>query len=223
MWHRNAEIIYSVCENMGPPAPKEKIILHVGRFIAVDGQLFKRQDVLLEVFQKLRDIQEQGWQLCFVGSVAPDHQSTSVVESLKSAAAGLPVHFYFDVDFESLKGLYRRASLYWHATGYGVPSRQGPRAQEHFGNTTVEAMTAGAVPIVINSGGQNEIVDHGADGFLWDDLSQLAAYTTQLTASQNLLTRMGDRALAASARFGRLTFNQRMDAIIAQLAQNKAA
>jgi hypothetical protein len=58
----------------------------------------------------------------------------------------------------------------WHATGYGFDAEQYPAKQEHFGMTTVEAMSAGAVPVVLNTGGQREIVTHGDDGFLWGEL-----------------------------------------------------
>jgi len=33
MWHRGAEIIYPPCDQIGPGAAKQNIILHVGRFI----------------------------------------------------------------------------------------------------------------------------------------------------------------------------------------------
>jgi glycosyltransferase involved in cell wall biosynthesis len=224
MWHRRAEVIYSVCENMGPAAAKEKIILHVGRFLAQGAeQLYKRQDVLLSVFRELVDVQRQGWQLHFVGSVARDPESQKLLARLTDTARGLPVFFHLDKDFESLRDLYRRASLYWHATGYGLPEQEHPQFQEHFGMTTAEAMSAGAVPIVLNSGGQTEIVTHGHDGFGWNDLSALASYTTQLTSDEHLLRTMSANAEASSERFGRPAFNQRVDQIIARLVSATAA
>lgn len=224
MWHRHARVIYSVCEDMGPAVTKEKIILHVGRFLAQGiERLYKRQDVLLSVFRGLVDVQRQGWQLHFVGSVAPDPESRALLERLTNQARGLPVFFHFDTDFESLRDLYRRAALYWHATGYGLPEDEPPLFQEHFGMTTAEAMSAGVVPIVIDSGGQTEIVTHSHDGFVWNELPALTSYTTQLTSDEDLLRTMSANATASSARFGRSAFNQRVDAIIERLVSTQAA
>ena len=172
-----------------------------------------------EAFRELTDMQTNGWQLHFAGSVASDDDSRSAVESLINAAAGLPVEFHFDAKFDQLRSLYRRASLYWHATGYGVSAQEEPQAQEHFGNTTIEAMSAGAVPIVINSGGQTEIVSHGADGFLWDSPAELSGYTVQLATDRALMMRMSDRALAASTRFSRAAFIHHLETVIAQMSE----
>ena len=38
---------------------------------------------------------------------------------------------------------------------------------EHFGITTVEAMAAGCVPVVIDKADQREIVRHVTDGYRW--------------------------------------------------------
>src|ERR1700689_5757412 len=34
LWRRPAEVVYSACEDMGPAAPKERIIVHTGRFVS---------------------------------------------------------------------------------------------------------------------------------------------------------------------------------------------
>ena len=215
LWGRCPELIYSVGDHMGPPVEKQKIILNVGRFVAhgADG-LHKRQHVLLEVFKRLPAIHKQGWQLHFMGSVAQNARVQSLVERLTNDGEGCPVVFHFDADFDSLRELYRRSALYWQATGYGLPVREYPGLQEHFGMTTVEAMSAGAVPVVIDAGGQREIVTHGVDGFVWDDLTALADQTTRLITDSCLRNRFSQRAVLSSARFGRTAYNQRMDKII---------
>jgi glycosyltransferase involved in cell wall biosynthesis len=218
MWNRRSEVIYSACDNMGPPVHKEKIILNVGRFINDNAAAFhKRQDILLDVFNRLTRIHGDGWQLHFAGSVANDTQSLAMVGRLKEAAKGHPVFFHFDADLRTLRDLYRRASLYWHATGYGFPAREHPNLQEHFGITTIEAMSAGAVPVVINSGGQSEIVTHAVDGLLWDELSTLAEHTVRLIADPLLLRRLSRQAMLSSAKFSRAVFNSSMELIIERL------
>ena len=64
----------------------------------------------------------------------------------------------------SSRDLYGRASIFWHAAGLGEDPERHPDRYEHFGITTVEAMSAGAVPVVIDAAGQVEIVEHGANG-----------------------------------------------------------
>ena len=59
-----------------------------------------------------------------------------------------------------LRQLYAQARIFWHAAGYGECDER-PELSEHFGMATVEAMSAGCIPVVINKGGQPEIVEHG--------------------------------------------------------------
>jgi len=50
--------------------------------------------------------------------------------------------------------------------------------------TTVEAMSAGCIPVVINKGGQKEIVEHGTSGFLWNTLDELADYSARIARNE---------------------------------------
>ncbi len=77
---------------------------------------------------------------------------------------------------------------------------------EHFGIVTVEAMSAGCVPVVIRRGGQGEIVEHGVSGFLWNTLDELESYTARLIADPDLCARMSAAARARSSRFDRKAF-----------------
>jgi glycosyltransferase involved in cell wall biosynthesis len=221
-WDRDAEVVYSSCDSMGTPAAKEKIILNVGRFVS-DGarDLLKRQHVLLDVFSQLTALQRDGWQLHFAGSVAPDVESLALVRRLQDSAQGLAVFFHFDTDLENLRDLYRRASLYWQATGYGSSDCEQPEAQEHFGMTAIEAMSAGAVPVVINSGGQREAVSHAVDGFLWDEPATLADQTVRLINDPILLEQLSRKAMCSSAKFSRASFNAKLDAIIGRLMSSE--
>ena len=183
-WDRHAEVVYPPCDDMGPPpSAKEKIILHVGRFIAdsvEDERHHKRQDLLLETFKGMTDLHEQGWELHFTGSLSTDGKSKTFAETLKRAAEGLPVFLHFNSAREELRALYRSAAIYWHATGYGVDADKYPSTQEHFGISTVEAMSAGAVPVVYATGGQKEIVTDEIDGYWWTDIDRLVNQTRRL-------------------------------------------
>ena len=217
LWGREPRIIYPPCDDMGPATAKQKIILHVGRFAAEregDEHHDKRQRALLETFRGMAGAHEDGWQLHFAGTVRRDEESAQFAAALVEKARGLPVTFHFDAGFGELRDLYRKASIYWHATGYGYDAEEYPAKQEHFGITTVEAMSAGAVPVVINSGGQREVVTHESDGLLWDDLDGLAAQTSRLIHDRNLRGQLSRRAVLSSRRFGRGAFGASMDRLV---------
>lgn len=219
-WNRDSEVVYSACDRVGPCAEKEKIILHVGRFNGDDGPEVhhKRQDFLLEAFRSMERVRRDGWRLQFAGSVLSRESSTGFAARLVEGARGLPVSFHFNADLATLRGLYRKAAVYWHATGYGFDAEDYPAKQEHFGMTTVEAMSAGAVPVVFGSGGQREIVTHGSDGFLWEDLAGLDDFTTRLIKDERLRTDMSARAVASSTRFSRANFTESVNRIVERLA-----
>ena len=93
-----------------------------------------------------------------------------------------------------IKSLYRRAKIFWHAAGMGVDENLQPEWLEHFGMTTVEAMAAGCVPVVINKGGQPEIVEHGVSGFCWNTVEEWECYTVRLMHDDALFQKMSDAA-----------------------------
>ncbi|HEX8502988.1 MAG TPA: glycosyltransferase family 4 protein [Pyrinomonadaceae bacterium] len=225
MWGRRAEVIYPPCDHMGPATYKENVVLHVGRFVADNGEAerhHKGQGFLLETFKGMKELHAEGWELHFAGSVGGDEESAEFAAELVRSAAGFPVKFHFDAGLEELRGLYRRASVYWHATGYGFPAEAYPARQEHFGITTVEAMSAGAVPVVYGSGGQKEIVTHGRDGLCWDDAAGLVSQTLALARDGELHGRLSQQAVVSSRRFGREAFGASVDRLVERLLSGDA-
>ena len=87
-----------------------------------------------------------------------------------------------DASGAELRDLYGRASIFWHAAGLGEDPERHPDRYEHFGITTVEAMSAGAVPVVIDAAGQVEIVEQGASGYRFAGLDGLVTHTERLIA-----------------------------------------
>jgi len=83
---------------------------------------------------------------------------------------------------------------------------------EHFGIVTVEAMAAGAVPVVVRRGGQPEIVEHGVSGYLWDDIAQLGTYSAELARDQGKWSAMSDAAMARARTFDGAQFVERFRA-----------
>lgn len=181
-WGMNSRVLYPVCENMHKNnIPKEKIILHTGRFFENIGESHhKRQDFLLKVFRELTDMHKEGWRLYLTGSVAQDYGGFKYIYKLMKEAEGFPVSFRFDCSYDELRTLYNKATIYWHATGYGSGVKNHPEKQEHFGITTVEAMSAKAVPVVYNTAGQKESVINNKNGYLWNTPAELKEHTREV-------------------------------------------
>ena len=93
------------------------------------------------------------------------------------------------------------SKIYWHAAGFNSKGTKEPIKLEHFGITTVEAMSAGCVPVVINQGGQIEIIGNSDSGFLWDKTEELINYSTRLINDEPLMSRMSKQALIRSKLF----------------------
>jgi glycosyltransferase involved in cell wall biosynthesis len=201
---------------------KERLILSVGRFFT--GGHSKRHDVLVQAFRDLVDAGgAEGWELVLAGSLHDDPADLAYFRRVQDLARGYPVSIRTDVSGEELAGLYRRASIYWHAAGYGVEMERQPANLEHFGMTTAEAMAAGAVPVVIARGGQPEVVESGVSGYLWSEPSQLVAQTRALLADDALRQRVGAAARSRSHRFSRPEFKRRMAAALKPLVEELEA
>jgi glycosyltransferase involved in cell wall biosynthesis len=196
-----------------PNAPRENIILAVGRFF--EGEHSKRHEVMVEAFRGLVDGGLRGWELHLAGSVRPEPEHQAYLARIRAIAHGYPIVIHTDMAQADLLALYRRASVFWHATGYGTDGNAHPEAMEHFGIVTVEAMSAGCVPIVIARGGQPELVRHGVSGFLWSDLRELEALTLQYVASDEAVKRAYRvEAIRASLQYSPPNFQARLDDII---------
>jgi glycosyltransferase involved in cell wall biosynthesis len=139
-----------------------------------------------------------------------DAMHAGYYERVRDLARGLPVTLHPDASYSEVQALYRQASLYWHAAGFGVDADSDPAALEHFGMTTAEAMAHGVVPVAIGRGGQLEVVHSGYDGYLWQEPRQLEALTLQLAAQPGLRRRLGEAARETSKNFSPERFAARM-------------
>ena len=214
LWHVDSSVVYSPCDSMGPALPKRRRILHVGRFS--DPRLTphrKRQDALIEKFASMVELHREDWRLDLAGSVDPSGGGGEL-ERLRRIAESLPVDFHPDVSRESLRRLYQEAAVYWHATGFGSNEGEAPEEQEHFGVSIVEAMSAGAVPLVRDAGGPREIVRNRYDGYRWASLEELQRRTAFLVSHPARRDRMASRAMRGSRRFSREKFLRRVDRLL---------
>jgi len=183
------------------PSPDKRLqILSVGRFFT--GQHNKKHVVMIDAFKQLVDQGLRGWELHLAGGVNHGAEHAGYLAQVQAAARGYPIHLHPDLPFDELAILYGESALYWHAAGFGEDEIRQPFKAEHFGITTVEAMAAGCVPVVIARGGQPELIRHGVDGYLWQTIAELLAYTRQLVGDVALRQTLAAAAHASSRRFG---------------------
>jgi len=214
-WDLDCEILYPICEDMKAPTDRKKIILNVGRFFENYGENHhKCQDFLLDQFAKMTNLHKDGWELHFAGTVAEDLGGLRFILGLTRKAENLPVRFHFNCSFGELKKLYNQASIYWHATGYGSDPNKHPEKQEHFGITTVEAMSAGVIPVVLDAAGQRETVKNGDNGFLWKSPKALSDITTKVVKMNPApLSALRINSINSSKRYNEQMFEKRLDTI----------
>lgn len=206
-WSVDAAVLAPPVEQFAPAA-KQDIILSVGRFFAVGHG--KKHQVMIDAFKQLAATGLTGWELHLAGSV----NDQAYFRELEKAAAGFPVHFHPDCTHAALAALYGRAKIYWHATGFGEDRERYPERMEHFGMTTVEAMSAGCVPLAFNAGGQPEIISDGENGFVWDDVEELVSKTAALIADEQQRGAIAARARKCARCYDYERFRERVIAVV---------
>jgi glycosyltransferase involved in cell wall biosynthesis len=205
-WRIDCELVYPPVNTSFREVEKEKIILSVGRFaIEGDGHR-KNQEQMLETYGRLNGERPLGWEYFSVGGLTATAEHQAFFEQLTDLAATSGAHVKANMGWNELINLYERASIFWHAAGYGEDQNTRPIFMEHFGIATAEAMAAGCVPVVIKKGGQPEIVEHGVNGFLWETLDELKDYTHRLMNDDDLRTKMAHAARKRAQMFSREKF-----------------
>lgn len=179
---------------------KENIILHVGRLdIDRNESNYKKQDVMIEVFKKMEDDGLKDWKFTLI--IGTRNEDKDKLHKLKEISKGYKIEIIENPTNQVLWKCYSKAKIYWHATGFGEDLQKYPEKAEHFGISTVEAMGSGSVPVVINAGGQKEIVENGKSGFLWSTLEDFVAKTNSLIKNKKLLEQMSISAIRRSKIF----------------------
>lgn len=194
---------------------RENIILNVGRLrvknVTIKGvpiEDYKKQSFMIDVFKKMTKKGLSNWK--FVVAISVQEDDKKAFESLKKEAHGFPIQFIVNRNNIELWNLYNQAKVYWHATGYGENLKKHPEYAEHFGISTVEAMGGGAVPVVINAGGQKEIVENNVSGFLWTSEKEFIEKTERLINDHYLWIKMSKEAVRRSKRFSKDRFYKKV-------------
>lgn len=210
----NSRVLYPPISLNNKNIKKENIILNVGRFRVrnTDDTDYKKQSVMVDIFKEMIDEGFKGW--TFILAVGLHDKDRDEFDLLQKKASGYPIKFMVNKSNDELWSIYSKAKIYWHASGFGEDLSAHPEYAEHFGISTVEAMGAGAVPVVINAGGQKEIIKNGENGFLWDSTNELKKVTLKLSADKELQDRLSKEAVRRAKYFEGNRFCEELTKII---------
>ena len=214
LWDAESEIVYPPVRTTVKPGKKVELITSIGRFFDPSLGHSKKQRELLEAFTRIFSSREGvgSWKLSFVGGA--DSASREYALAMRRGAIGLPVLVHLNAPRELVETTLATASIYWHGGGFGEDAELHPERFEHFGIAVVEAMAAGAVPVVFAAAGPAEIVRHGVDGFHWKTLDELQSFTRQLMNDEELRLKMSVSAQERAAEFSVEIFAQQINSLI---------
>ncbi|HAW59835.1 MAG TPA: glycosyl transferase family 2 [Bacteroidales bacterium] len=187
-------------------AKKDKTILSVSRF-EMGGS--KKQLEMIGAFcelckrdQYIRD----NWRLVLAGGTSKGNCYYDKVRQMANYSKNIKIELMPNLNNSELKNLYSQASIFWHACGLGEIN---PHLIEHFGMTTVEAMQNYCVPVVIDGGGQREIVEHGISGFRFTAKEELISFTLKLIRDVDTREIMAKNAYERSQDFTKEEFKNK--------------
>jgi L-malate glycosyltransferase len=205
-WGIDCDVVYPPVSSPGV-TEKRPLILSVGRFSTMTHS--KKQLELMHAFAELQQTVVRDWTYASVGGLNSRPENRHYFEQVKAAGRG---SFLVEANLsrDAVCALFRSARIFWHATGFNDDTDTHPELAEHFGIATAEAMGAGCVPVVVNKGGQREVVRHGVDGFLWNTIDELKHYTRLLAEDTMLWERMSSAARVRAQAFSRERFLEQM-------------
>lgn len=216
-FHLKTRLLYPPVSLHVKKTTKENTILHVGRFRVKNIAMgdYKKQGFMVDAFIALVRKGLKNWKLVIAtGNISKEAEKEFI--ALQKKAKGFPVEFLVDKSNKELWSMYNKAKIYWHASGFGEDLTRHPEYAEHFGISTVEAMGAGCVPVVINAGGQREIVTEGENGLLWDTEEALLAKTQQVITDRKLWRRLSTNAQERAKDFSEEMFCKKLREMIGE-------
>ena len=212
LWGKESTILFPPVDVEDfAPAGKDNIILSVGRFFPEHHN--KKQ---LEMAQNFIDLYTKNPQimknftLCLAGGVENKAEHMDYVKSIKKLSENFPIKVLTNIDWDKLVELFSRSLIFWHASGMGEDESRHPEKFEHFGITTVEAMASGCIPVVINKGGQAEIIQNGYNGFLFESWDELKEITLKICSGNINFNSIKENAAKSSKKFSSVNFEREL-------------
>jgi glycosyltransferase involved in cell wall biosynthesis len=194
-WGRQSTTLYPPCpielyDNLR--APKQDLVVTVGRMVPE-----KRLGLFLEIARRLPEVR-----FAIVGSIATEGRS--YYDSLRAAA---PSNVSFIVSpLRKVKELLGKAKVYVHCA-----------QNEHFGITIVEAMAAGCVPVVNDSGGPREIVSDDV-GYKWNHIDEAVGQVSSLIEDEAHRRELSKGAASRARQFGPEAFELGLEKVLREYA-----
>ncbi len=192
------------------PKKKENVILFVGRFSTLKQA--KGQDVLVGAFKRFQDDGWHNWRLVLAGGV--EVGSDEFVEKLTKQIQGYPIKLLKGPSFREIKDLYGKAKIFWSASGFEVDEQKEPERVEHFGISLVEAMAAGAAPIVFKAGGHKEIINDGENGYFFTTEGELVSKTEDIVRNNKKLLYLSKLAQKSVKKYSVERFKKEFKALL---------
>lgn len=222
LWGKESTILFPPVDiNSFRAGKKEKIILNVGRFFPEHHN--KKQLELAGVFRELFNRYPSGmkdYALYLAGGVGKRTDHLEYVEKVKAAGGNYPIKVITNIGWEELVDIFARSYIFWHASGLNEDENIHPEKFEHFGITTVEAMAAGCIPVVINKGGQKEIIRKGYDGFLFNSLEELKDITIKIISGKINTDEIRKNAVESCKRFSGTNFKRDLISIVNEIIKD---
>lgn len=195
---------------------KENIILSVSRF---EESGTKKQFEMVKIFTEMcRHNKElaQNWKLIVAGGSTLKNQYFNKINKYVQSRSN-NIELFRNLPNNDLKKLYARSKIFWHACGLNENPKKHPQRIEHFGMTTVEAMQNKCVPIVIDGGGQREIINHGKNGFKFSNEKEFKKYTLKLTKNPKLIAILNEAAYKDSKKYNKRQFQAKFNVLVKDL------
>lgn len=208
-WNIKSQVIYPPTNTqIFKPAKKKKQIITVGRFFGYLKD--KKHSLMIDSFKRMIDLRKVAdWSFHLAGGTGEGDKD--YIKQLQESAKGYPVYLHPNLPFADLLKMYGESSIYWHSAGFGETD---PTKMEHFGITTVEAMASGCVPVVINLGGQKEIVKEAENGFLWNQPDELEKKSLRLMNDEKLIQKISMNSLKSVDKFSQEEFRKKIENIV---------
>jgi len=195
-------------------SPISKVIENKSNIIFVCSRIEKSKkiEILITAFLANETI-KNNTKLIIAGSIIEEHvQYAQEIKRLIENCNSVILHE--NPSRNEIEDYYCNSKIFWHAKGYGVNEEKAPYELEHFGITTVEAMSAGCIPVVINKGGQKEIVENGINGFLWDTPRQLIEKTVYLMQNEDERKKMSQCAIEKAKNYSLENFTENLGEVL---------
>ncbi len=218
-WGVRSEVVYPPVELEAQRAEKRNRIASIGRFFGIEPRCKGHLAQVAALRQFLSRVPDP-WELWMIGSCYCE-KDRAYLSAVQEAARDLPIRFLVNVDRDAVLQALASAKVFWHTAGLFDKKAENPVFAEHFGMATVEAMRSRCVPIVVNSGGQREIVENGINGYLCEGVDDLEAHTALLAENDHLRAAMAIAAEQRSLEFSGPAFDRHILETVARILSRR--